>query len=99
MLNNLVVVFIVDDVGGVEFSKDRMFSKEEIYYVFSVFYIYINSFGCDNYFVCCFFLVLGVCKSEFCEVMWCEMDLIIGVWDLFKECSKIGVLISIFLLC
>ncbi|ELJ8674741.1 integrase arm-type DNA-binding domain-containing protein [Vibrio cholerae] len=94
-LNNPAAAFTVDDAGGVESSKDRMLSKEEIHYAFSVFHTHINSFGRDNYLACCLFLVLGVRKSELCEAMWREMDLTTGVWDLPKERSKTGVPISI----
>ena len=48
-LNNPAAAFTVDDAGGVESSKDRMLSKEEIHYAFSVFHTHINSFGRDNY--------------------------------------------------
>ncbi|EGR4491741.1 site-specific integrase [Vibrio cholerae] len=94
-LNNPAAAFTVDDAGGVESSRDRMLSKEEIHYAFSVFHTHINSFGRDNYLACCLFLVLGVRKSELCEAMWREMDLTTGVWDLPKERSKTGVPISI----
>tara|TARA_Y100001951_G_scaffold101437_1_gene106329 strand:- start:4822 stop:5397 length:576 start_codon:yes stop_codon:yes gene_type:complete len=94
-LNNPAAAFTVDDAGGVESSKDRILSKEEIHYAFSVFHTHINSFGRDNYLACCLFLVLGVRKSELCEAMWREMDLTTGVWDLPKERSKTGVPISI----
>ncbi|WP_217530591.1 tyrosine-type recombinase/integrase [Vibrio cholerae] len=89
-LNNPAAAFTVDDAGGVESSKDRMLSKEEMHYAFSVFHTHINSFGRDNYLACCLFLVLGVRKSELCEAMWREMDLTTGVWDLPKERSKTG---------
>ncbi len=94
-LNNPAAAFTVDDAGGVESSKDRMLSKEEIHYAFSVFHTHINSFGRDNYLACCLFLALGVRKSELCEAMWREIDLTTGVWDLPKERSKTGVPISI----
>lgn len=94
-LNNPAAAFTVDDAGGVESSKDRMLSKEEIHYAFSVFHTHINSFGRDNYLACCLFLVLGVRKSELCEATWREMDLTTGMWDLPKERSKTGVPISI----
>ncbi len=89
-LNNPAAAFTVDDAGGVESSKDRILSKEEIHYAFSVFHTHINSFGRDNYLACCLFLVLGVRKSKLCEAMWREMDLTTGVSDLPKERSKLA---------
>lgn len=94
-LNNPAAVFNVTDAGGVELSKDRMLTKNEIRQVFSVFHTHLYSFGRDNYLACCLFLVLGIRKSELCEALWNEIDLEAGVWDLPKERNKTGVPISI----
>ncbi|MFA5493546.1 MAG: integrase arm-type DNA-binding domain-containing protein [Porticoccaceae bacterium] len=94
-LNNPAAAFNVDDAGGVESSKDRTLTKEEIIHAFSVFQTHISSFGRDNYLACCLFLVLGVRKSELCEALWREFDLDASVWDLPGERSKTGVPISI----
>lgn len=93
--HNPAAAFNVADAGGVELSRDRALSVEEIEQVFSVFSENISSFGRENYLACCLFLVLGVRKSELCEACWSEFDLESGVWDLPRERSKTGAAISI----
>ena len=93
--NNPASPFTVSDAGGVEASRERTLTLEEIEHAFGVFREHINSFGRDNYLACCLFLVLGVRKSELCEARWEEFDLEAGIWDLSKERSKTGAAITI----
>lgn len=92
---NPAAPFTVSDAGGIETSRDRTLTLEELGQAFRVFKENINSFGRDNYLACCLFLVLGVRKSELCEARWEEFDLIKRVWDLPQERSKTGAAISI----
>jgi integrase len=93
--SNPAAPFTVSDAGGIETSRDRTLTLEEVQHAFRVFRDNINSFGRDNYLACCLFLVLGVRKSELCEARWDEIHLDSGVWDLPQERSKTGAAISI----
>ena len=93
--SNPAAPFTVSDAGGIEASRDRTLTLEEIQHAFQVFQNNINSFGRDNYLACCLFLVLGVRKSELCEARWDEIDFGVGVWNLPQGRSKTGVAISI----
>ena len=93
--NNPASPFTATDAGGLESSRDRMLTPEEIRHAFQVFRANISSFGRDNYLACCLFLVLGVRKSELCEALWEEFDLEAAVWDLPAHRSKTGTAISI----
>lgn len=93
--NNPAAPFNVSDAGGIELSRDRTLSLDEVQRAFQVFQKNITSFGPGNYLACCLFLVLGVRKSELCEARWNEFDLDKAVWDLPQERSKTGAAISI----
>lgn len=93
--NNPAAPFNVSDAGGIELSRDRTLSLDEVQRAFQVFQANISSFGRDNYLACCLFLALGVRKSELCEARWDEFDLDKAVWDLPQERSKTGAAISI----
>lgn len=93
--SNPAMPFTATDAGGLESSRERALTSNEIQYAFNVFKQHINSFGRDNYLACCLFLVLGVRKSELCEALWEEFDLKEAVWDLPKHRSKTGAPISI----
>jgi len=92
---NPAASFSIQDAGGIEVSKNRALSVEEISKVFAIFRENISSFGYDNYYSCCLFLMLGVRKSELCEAKWSELDMDTGVWNLPKERIKTGAPISI----
>ncbi|MFT2111837.1 phage integrase central domain-containing protein [Marinomonas sp. 2405UD68-3] len=82
-LNNPAAAFTVDDDGGVESSKDRMLSKEEIHCAFSVFHTHINSFGRDNY---CAKPLTGLTSCKFvlvARLMFSQPDeqAIVRIWD------------------
>lgn len=93
--NNPASPFNASDAGGIEASRERTLTLEEIGHAFKVFREHINSFGRGNYLACCLFLVLGVRKSELCEARWDEFDLEAGIWDLAKKRSKTGAAITI----
>jgi integrase len=92
---NPAASFTIHDAGGIEESKDRILTVEEISKAFSIFRENISSFGYDNYYACCLFLMLGVRKSELCEAKWSEFDMDSAVWNLPKERIKTGAPISI----
>lgn len=95
MNGNPAAAFTVRDAGGVEHSKDRALTPEELNQFFSTAKAYQTSFGRDNYLACALLVCLGVRKSELCEAKWQEFDLEAGVWMLPKERSKTGVALDI----
>ncbi|MEI7163668.1 tyrosine-type recombinase/integrase [Pectobacterium versatile] len=91
LLNNPASAFKVNDAGGVEKSRERALSLEEIAHVFEVFRKHSDSFSRDNYLACALLLLLAVRKSELTEAPWSEFDLDEKKWSLPKERSKSGV--------
>lgn len=87
--------FSVSDAGGVEKSKDRFLTTDEITAVFAIFRENITSFTRNNYLACTLLLLLGVRKGELTEAKWNEFDLEKKIWSLPKERSKSGVGIDI----
>lgn len=92
---NPASAFTVTDAGGVEKSRDRALTREEIQYVFKVFRENRDSFTRENYLACAMLLTLGVRKTELTEAKWSEFDLKNGCWALPGERSKSGVEIVI----
>ena len=93
--NNPASAFNADDAGGVEKSRERMLTIDELDSAFKVFKEHSDSFTRDNYLACCLLLVLGARKSELCEMQWSELDLDNAVWHLHSDRSKTDVAISI----
>jgi integrase len=85
----------VNDAGGVEKSRDRALSIDEICLIFKVFRDNRASFTRDNYLACALLIVLGVRKTELTEAKWSEFDLNGAKWELPGERSKSGVGIDI----
>ncbi|WP_440874833.1 tyrosine-type recombinase/integrase [Thalassotalea sp. PLHSN55] len=92
---NPASAFSVSDAGGVEKSKDRALTIEELTFTFAKFREYSDSFARDNYLACALLVCLGVRKAELTEAAWSEFDLDKAVWSLPKERSKSGVGIEI----
>ncbi|URL15696.1 integrase arm-type DNA-binding domain-containing protein [Pantoea ananatis] len=93
--SNPATAFKVNDAGGVEKSRERSLSLEEIAHVFKVFREHSDSFSRDNYLACALLLLLAVRKSELTEAPWSEFNLEDKKWFLPKERSKSGVAIVI----
>ncbi|MCL1047447.1 tyrosine-type recombinase/integrase [Shewanella electrodiphila] len=92
---NPASAFSVSDAGGVEKSKDRALTIEELSKFFKVARENSDSFSRDNYLACSLLVTLGIRKSELAEAPWKEFDLEQKVWNLSKERSKSGVGIAI----
>ncbi len=92
---NPASAFNVNDAGGVEKSRARMLSLEELAHAFQVFRDHRHSFTRDNYLACALLVVLGVRKSELTESKWAEFDLDKSLWALPAERSKSGVAMTI----
>ncbi len=92
---NPASAFSVSDAGGVEKSKDRALTIEELIQFFKAARDNNDSFSRDNYLACALLVTLGIRKSELAEAPWKEFDLEQKVWNLSKERSKSGVGIAI----
>ncbi|MDE0568261.1 tyrosine-type recombinase/integrase [Shewanella algae] len=92
---NPASAFSVTDAGGIEKSKDRALTIEELKQFFKVARENNNSFSRENYLACALLVTLGIRKSELAEAPWKEFDLEKQVWNLSKERSKSGVGITI----
>lgn len=88
---NPASAFSVNDAGGVEKSKDRTLTIEELNHFFKVAKDNCDSFTRDNYLACALLICLGVRKSELCEAKWEEFELIKALWHLPKSRSKTNV--------
>ena len=95
LTHNPASAFTVSDAGGVEKSRDRYLTIEEIEHVFSVFKKNIAKFNRDNYLACALLITLGVRKSELCCAKWDEFDLDKALWNLPEGRSKTGAPITI----
>lgn len=92
---NPATAFNVNDAGGVEKSRNRALTLDEINTAFSVFRDNSASFSRENYLACALLLVLGTRKTELTEARWKEFDLANNQWTLPGERSKSGVGIRI----
>ncbi|NAX46514.1 tyrosine-type recombinase/integrase [Photobacterium halotolerans] len=88
---NPASAFTIRDAGGIEQSKDRALTENELQQFFSTAKEHSASFGRDNYLACALLVCLGVRKSELCEAKWNEFELDKGLWHLPKERSKTNV--------
>jgi len=88
---NPASAFSVTDAGGIEKSKERALSIDELKFFFEKARENRDSFSRDNYLACALLVVLGVRKGELTEALWEEFDLEEGKWRLPKERSKSGV--------
>jgi integrase len=92
---NPASAFNTSDAGGVEKSKDRFLTLDEIKTFFKVCKENNHSFARENYLACGLLLCLGVRKAELTEASWAEFNLDNAIWSLPAERSKSGVSINI----
>ncbi|MBY7661934.1 tyrosine-type recombinase/integrase [Vibrio atlanticus] len=88
---NPASAFTVRDAGGIEQSKDRFLTEDELKQFFSIARENSTNFSRDNYLACALLVCLGVRKSELCEAKWEEFELENDLWHLPKERSKTNV--------
>lgn len=86
---NPASAFNVNDAGGVEKSRDRSLSPDELSKAFTVFRENRTSFTRDNSIACALRIVLGVHTTELTQAKWSEFDLSDAKWDLPGERSKL----------
>jgi integrase len=97
MVTNPAEAFRVADAGGVEKSRSRVLSIEEIGSVFSSFGQNVDQFVRENFLSAALLVVLGVRKGELVASQWNEFELgaDIPVWHIPKGRSKTGTSISV----
>tara|TARA_R110001583_G_scaffold124563_2_gene275966 strand:- start:1589 stop:2824 length:1236 start_codon:yes stop_codon:yes gene_type:complete len=93
--SNPAEAFTVSDAGGIEKSRERQLSIEELSNAFRVFRENKDRFTRDNYLACALLVTLGVRKAELICATWSEFDLEKKLWHLPAGRSKTGAPISI----
>ena len=88
---NPAAAFTFKDAGGVEKSRERALSEDELKQFFATTKKHSDSFSRDNCLACLLLVCLGVRKSELCEAKWDEFDLKNKIWNLPAERSKTNV--------
>lgn len=87
--------FTVDDAGGVEKSRSRALSLEELKLVFECFRKHSDQFARENYLAAALLVCLGVRKGELVAAKWEEFDTDKQLWHIPEERSKTEVGITI----
>lgn len=87
--------FGVSDAGGVENSRSRALSWEELSYVFTTFREYHEQFARENYLAVALLVALGVRKAEMVAAKWSEFESTKQLWHIPEERSKTGKGISV----
>ena len=88
--SNPAEAFNVSDVGGVEQSRSRALSLEELEKVYQCLRGNSNQFTRDNYLAFSLQLCLGVRKGGLIAAKWAEFDLKEALWHIPQERSKTG---------
>lgn len=92
---NPAEAFTVKHAGGIEQSRSRALTIDELAKIFTTFQKYSDQFTRENYLAVALLLVLGVRKGELIAAEWSEFDIEAAIWDMPEERSKTGVAISI----
>lgn len=93
--SNPAEAFNVSDAGGVEQSRSRALSIEELEQVFVCFRENHNQFTRDNYLATALLVSLAVRKGELIAAKWEEFDFESELWHMPQERSKTGRAISV----
>lgn len=92
---NPALAFSTDDAGGVEKSRTRILSLDEIGIVLKTLRDHPNQFSRENYLAVVLLLCLGVRKGELIAAKWSEFNLSDGLWHLPIERTKTEVAVTI----
>lgn len=95
LIHNPAEAFSVGDAGGVEKSRSRALSLEELKSVFKTFRKYQVQFSRENYLAMAILLCIGVRKGELVAAKWEEFDFQKNLWNIPETRSKTGVPITI----
>lgn len=77
--------FTQSDAGGVQDSRDRFLTEDDIQKTFATFKQHKDIFTRDNYLAFCLLLCLGSRKTELTSAMWGDFDLEKGLWHMPAE--------------
>lgn len=94
-ITNPAEAFTVSDAGGVEKSRSRALSIDELSLVFKCLRENHNQFTRENYLAVALLLCLGVRKGELVAAKWQEFDFDTALWHIPEERSKTGRGISV----
>lgn len=95
MKNNPAEAFTVHHAGGIEHSRTRVLTLEELKATFKVFRENSDQFTRENYLATALLLTLGVRKGELIAAKWNEFDAERKLWNIPQERSKTSVAITI----
>jgi len=93
--SNPALPFTTDDAGGVEKSRTRILSIEEVEAVLKTLRENSNQFARENYLAVVLLLCLGVRKGELIAAQWSEFNLTDKLWHMPSERSKTEVAITV----
>jgi len=93
--NNPAEAFTVNDAGGIEKSRSRFLSLEEISKIFVSFNTHRGQFARENSLAVALLISLGVRKGELIGAVWSEIDSKSKLWTIPKNRSKNGLAIAI----
>ncbi|MCW8922394.1 MAG: tyrosine-type recombinase/integrase [Gammaproteobacteria bacterium] len=95
LTSNPAEPFTVSDAGGVEQSRSRYLSFDEVSVMFQAFHKYSDQFTRENTLAAALLVTLGVRKGELIAARWEEFDTEDKLWHLPQERCKTGVAISV----
>ncbi|MGV6851613.1 MAG: tyrosine-type recombinase/integrase [bacterium] len=87
--------FNVGDAGGVEQSRSRALSFDEVKTLFAALHEYSDQFTRENYLATALLVTLGIRKGELISAQWDEFDTRKQLWHIPEERSKTGASITI----
>ena len=87
--------FSVRHAGGVEQSRSRILTLEEVRVVFRIFRENNTQFTRENYLAVSLLIILGVRKGELIAAEWKEFDFNKKIWHIPQERCKNGSAISV----
>lgn len=92
---NVALAFNTKDAGGIEKSRIRALSFDEIKIVFNTFDEHADQFTRENYIACMLLVCFGVRKTELIAAQWIEFDFENLAWTLPASRTKTKVEIKI----
>lgn len=93
--NNPAEPFTVNDAGGIEQSRSRTLSLDEVKAMFQAFHKHSDQFTRENTLAAALLVTLGVRKGELIAARWDEFDTSEKLWHIPEGRSKTGVAISV----
>ncbi|HCG9712283.1 TPA: site-specific integrase [Vibrio parahaemolyticus] len=88
--SNPAASLTVRHAGGLEESRDRYLSEDEITRLFPILREYVTTFTRENYLAVCLLLMLGIRKNELLREKWSAISFEQATWFLQRESNKKG---------